>query len=266
MAEHTWTLDVGGISLAMSGPAAWVDLFAEAWSTWSGDADRPRIRFSQDPSLSIPGDPLITARPRFDGVRCLLEVPGFAGQIAPQAEYGLLRAHPAADSGDLAYFVRTAFALRAFEQGALLFHAAGIVHRGAAYALFGRSGSGKTTAARLSTGKPVLSDDLVLLRRAAAGWEVQATPFGRSRMAHARSAPLRALLRLNHAATDSLEPMSTAAAMGELIANSPVVNADPRRAPALLERWEGILQTAPALSLHFRKSATFWEVIDAQLG
>ena len=39
--------------------------------------------------------------------------------------------------------------------------------------------------------------------------------------------------------------------------------ADPGRAPALLARCEEILRTVTVSLLHFRKSDTFWEVIDA---
>lgn len=165
----------------------------------------------------------------------------------------------------MAYFVRTVFALRAFDAGALLLHAAGIVHRDVAYALFGHSGSGKTTASRLSSSKPVLSDDLVFLQRTESGWEAWATPFGRQRVREVRSAPLRALLRLVQALEERLEPMPRGVALGELVANSPVVNADPARSAALLLLWEGILRSVPVYFLHFRKSDIFWEVIDAQL-
>jgi hypothetical protein len=194
-----------------------------------------------------------------------LEAPGFVGEIAPQDGTAWLRAHPKAESGDLAYFVRTVFALRAFEEGTLLFHAAGVVHRGVAYALFGHSGSGKTTASRLSSGKPILSDDLVLLQESGSGWETWATPFGRRRVGEVRSAPLRALLRLVQAPEECLEPMPRGVALGELVANTPVVNADPARASALLARWDGILHSVPVCFLHFRKSKAFWEVLDAQL-
>jgi hypothetical protein len=194
-----------------------------------------------------------------------LEAQGFAGEISPENGIARLRAHPAAEPGDLAYFVRTAFALRAFDAGALLFHAAGVVHHDVAYALFGHSGSGKTTASRLSAGKPVLSDDLILLCQTESGWEAWATPFGRRRVPDVRSAPLHALLRLVQAPEERLEPMSRGAALGELVANSPVINADPIRSATLLTRWEGILRSAAVYFLHFRKSDVFWEVIDAQL-
>jgi hypothetical protein len=220
----------------------------------------------QDETLPLPQGPFFDARPRFDGGSCLLKAVGFSGEITPGNKTAHLRAHPTAGPGDLAYFVRTVFALRAFDQGALLFHAAGIVHHGVAYAFFGHSGSGKTTASRLSTGKPVLSDDLILLRQAEAGWEAWATPFGRQRVRKVQSAPLHALLRLVQAPEERLVQMPQGAALGELAANSPVVNADPVRSATLLDRWEWVLQSVPVYFLHFRKSDTFWEVIDAQLG
>ncbi len=267
MTEFNWTFAVGGLSLSLAGPAAWVEPFARAWASWADESLGWVVRLVQDETLPAPQKPFFGARPRFVDGRCLLEVPGFAGEIAPEDETARLRAHPAAEPGDLAYFVRTAFALQAFDADTLLFHAAGVVHRDAAYALFGHSGSGKTTASRLSSGKPVLSDDLVLLRPSVSGWEVWATPFGRQRASQqVRSAPLRALLRLVQAPEERLEPMPRAAALGELAANSPVINADPVRSAALLARWDGVLRSVPVYFLHFRKSNAFWEVIDAQLG
>ena len=264
MKERDWTFDVGGISLTLAGPVAWVEPIARAWASWESQTPGGAVHLLQDSSLLAPEGPFFAARPHFVDKQCRLEAPGFAGQITSDAESARLRAHPAAEPGDLAYFIRTVFALRAFEQKALLFHAAGIVHNGASYAFFGHSGSGKTTAARLSQGKPVLNDDLLLLRPGSVGWEVWATPFGRRRAPEVRSAPLRALLRLVQASEERLEPMPRGMALGELVANSPVINADPTRSTALLTRWEEILQTVPVDLLHFRKSAAFWEVINAR--
>lgn len=265
MAEVEWAFKIGDLSLSLAGPAAWVEPFARAWASWADESSGWAVHLVQDEALLAPQGPFFGARPRFIDGHCLLEAQGFAGDIAPEDGTARLRAHPAAESGDLAYFVRTVFALRAFDAGALLFHAAGVVHHDVAYALFGHSGSGKTTASRLSSGKPVLSDDLILLRQAESGWEACATPFGRWRVREVQSAPLRALLRLVQAPEERLEPMPRGAALGELVANSPVANADPVRSAVLLTRWEGILRSAPVYLLHFRKSDTFWEVIDAQL-
>lgn len=266
MAHRRWTLDIGGISLDLVGPPDWVDRLAEAWSEWEGEPPGWEVRLEQDPTLPPPEQSLFSARPRFDSGRCLLNGPGFAGVIAPQDGRALLRAHPATDVWDVSCFVRATSALRAFDCGRLLFHSAGVVHRGAAYALFGHSGSGKTTASRLSAGKPVLNDDHLLLRPAAEGWEACATPFGRRRAPEVRSAPLRALLRLVQAEEDRVAPISPGRALGELAANSPVVNTDPLRVHALLTRWEDIKQAIPVCLLHFLRSDSFWEVVDAHFG
>lgn len=265
MTETSWTLDVGGVSVMLVGPTHWVGCLAEGWASWGGRGPAWEVRLVEDPGLPIPSVPFFAARPRFVEGRCLLEAPGFAGAILPLDARADLRAHPAAGLGDLSYFVRAVFALRAFALGAVLFHAAGIVHRGGAYALFGRSGSGKTTSAHLSPGKPVLNDDLVLLRPAGAGWEAWATPFGRRRVSEVRSAPLRALARLVQAGEDRLERMPTATALGELVAGSPVINADATRVSELLTRWEAVLQAVPVYSLYFRRSSGFWEVLDAHV-
>ena len=266
VAESEWTLDVGGTSLRLVGPVAWLEPFAREWALWEGGTPAWEARLVQAPGLPAPRGPLFGVRPRFANGRCLLEAEGFSAEVVADRGRALMRAHPAAELADLECFVRTVFAFRAFDQGAILFHAAGIVRHGAAVALFGRSGSGKTTAARLSRGKPVLNDDLVLLRLSDTGWEIWATPFGRRQVPEVRSAPLGALFRLVQGPEDRLEPMSPGVALGELVANSPVINADPDRSLALMARWEEILKSVPVALLKFRKSDTFWEIIDGESG
>lgn len=258
-----WVLRVGEVSLAIEGPEGWVKPLAEAWAWWSGHVSDWVVRFEPDESLPEPSSPLFQARPCFEDGLCYLEAPGFEGRICPSQGEAQLRANPAASLGDLAYFLRTAFALCAFERGALLFHAAGVVHRDFAWAFFGPSGSGKTTLARLSQGKEVLSDDLILLSRGRGGWEAWATPFSLCR-GRRTVAPLKALIRLIKAPEDQLFPLPPAVALGELVASSPVVNADPSRLPDLFARWEEILADVPACALRFRKADSFWEVIDAE--
>jgi len=253
------------VALAIEGPEEWVGPLAEAWHRWGGLLPDWLVRFEPDESLPEPNFPLFQVRPRFEDGLCHLEAPGFEGQIFPSQGEACLRAHPSASLGDLAYFLRTAFALCAFERGALLFHAAGVVHRNLAWAFFGPSGSGKTTLARLSEGKEVLSDDLILLSKGRAGWEAWATPFSLCRGSR-MVAPLKALVRLIKAPEDRLVPLSPAVALGELVASSPVVNADPVRLPGLFARWEEILAEVPVCALRFRKADSFWEVIDAEFG
>ncbi len=260
------TLDIGGIVVTLRGPEHWIAPLNTELAEWQSATTGIQVQLQPDATLPKPGGAYFEARPRFVAGVCNLEVPGFVGRIDAEAGTATLRAHPDASQGDLIYFIRTVVALAAFEQGALLVHGAGIVHHEVAFILYGLSGSGKSTAAALSTGKPVLNDDLLLVRPAAWGWEVRATPFGRRRLRGVTAAPLRALLRLVQAPDDALETVSSAQALAELVANSPVVNADFDRSARLFERWQGILEKIPAYRLHFRKANTFWEVIDAHFG
>jgi hypothetical protein len=250
----------------MVGPEEWLTPFIEAWSDWKGEAAGWEVHLVPDPGLPEPQGAYFEARPDFESGQCLLEAPGFAGTVDSEGREARLRAHPTAQPGDISYFIRTAFALEAFDEGSLLFHAAGVIHRDEGYVLFGRSGSGKTTAARLSKGKPVLNDDLLLLARGDDGWRVWATPFGRRRHAEVTSAPLRALLHLIQAPEDRVDPLPRSEALAALVANSPVVNADVERALALLSWWDVTLGEVPAYRLYFVKDNTFWEVVDGHLG
>lgn len=259
-----WVLEIGGVSLTIDGPPCWLEPFKQAWGRWSGDSSEWMVLLEEDETLPPPQAPLFTTVLHFRDGHCFLEIPGFVGEIVPDEKWAGLRAHPDASPDDIAYFIRTAFAFYAFEKGAILFHAAGLVHKGQAFVFFGPSGSGKTTLARLSEGKEILSDDLLLLLRGKKGWEAWATPFSFCR-ARVASAPLRALFRLVKAEDDRLVPLSPGVALGEAVASSPIVNADPVRLPELFARWEEILSSVPAFALLFRKSNAFWEVIDAEL-
>jgi hypothetical protein len=55
-------------------------------------------------------------------------------------------------------------------------------------------------------------------------------------------------------------------ALGELVASTPIVNADPSRLPGLFARWEETVTGVPVYALRFRKTDAFWGVIDAEFG
>jgi len=193
-------------------------------------------------------------------------------------------------------FLRVLVAYRLLELGGVVLHSAGVVRDGAAFLFLGRSGAGKTTAARfsLAQGAEVLSDDLNAL--IPGGPHVGAASSGSDRRASAASAagsgastsagcvvlklpftgdlgerravrppvPLGALLRLEQAAADALAPLSRAETLACLLACVPFVNVDPHRR----ERLEQVLlalasATAPcAFTLRFSLGGGFWSIID----
>jgi hypothetical protein len=263
----TFELGIAGTALRARGPESWLAPLCEAWTAWQpvpGTAPWD-VQLTVDASLPVPQGPLFEAIPHTQSGVCTLTAPGFDGEVSAATGTAHLRAHPEASPGDIGYFLRVVLAVQAFARGGMLFHTAGIVHRRQGYAFFGVSGSGKTTAAHFSAPDPVLNDDLVLLWPSPTGWQMYATPFGRRR-GEVRAVTLRALLRLVKDENVFLAPLSPSRALAELVANTPVLSADPLWLPEVLARWEALLSTVPVYTLHFRRDATFWEVIDAELG
>jgi len=161
----------------------------------------------------------------------------------------------------LDYFVRVATALLAFEAGGLLLHAAGVLRGGRAHLFVGRSGSGKTTVARLAGAQPVLNDDLVLLMPTTRGWRAYATPFSHPAQVQPSGpldAPIAALYTLTQDRDVYLKALTGSETLATLVANTPVVNADPARSRRLLARLADLARSTPAWKLHFRPEPSFW--------
>jgi hypothetical protein len=176
---------------------------------------------------------------------------------------GELIAEPGDPVMAVEYFLRMVYALLAFQRGGMLMHTAAIARQGRAYLFFGRSGAGKTTASRVSSGCIVLNDDLVLLLPEGQGWMAYGTPFWNPRQVRpARySAPVAGVLRLIQDKHVFLEPMSSGEALAELLAGIPIVPADPQRSAEVLRRGARLLGSVPVYRLHFLPDNSFWRVI-----
>jgi len=193
-----------------------------------------------------------------------LQRPDYRGEIClgdGRARLAILTQRP---EEDVDYFLRLACACLAFGAGGLMLHSAGIVRNDFAHIFFGKSGSGKTTVARLSVDGLVLNDDLVVLMPGSNGWLAHATPFTNATQVppHAASAPVAGLFRLVQDQKVYLDEMSRAAALAELIASAPVVASDPHLAGELIERCKSLAEACPIYNLHFRKNPEFWQIIE----
>ncbi len=168
---------------------------------------------------------------------------------------------------EMEYWLRVAYAILAFRAGGLLFHAAGVVHHERAFLFCGRSGSGKTTVARLSPNDIVLNDDLVVLMPDEnSGWIAYATPFSNPTQIQPtgnRSAPVAGIFRLVQNKNVDLQPVNGGLALAELLANVPVLAADRSLSMRLFERCEELLRTVPVYYLHFLPDPSFWPVVEA---
>lgn len=190
--------------------------------------------------------------------------PAFQGKIDPAGGQAWVTLKAPDPMPELEYFLRVIYALLVFEAGGLLFHAAGIIHERCAYLFFGPSGTGKTTVARSVEENRVMNDDLVVLLPAEGHWTVNATPFWNPSQvvpAGPRQAPLRGLFRLVQSQETYLESMGSGQALAELVANTPVVAADPSRGLALLARAQQLMNGVPPQRLHLRLGDNIWPVV-----
>jgi hypothetical protein len=59
-----------------------------------------------------------------------------------------------------------------------------------------------------------------------------------------------------------LEPLGAGLALAEIIANVPVLSADPLHSAELLRRGQQLLSAAPAYRLHFLPDPSFWPLVE----
>ncbi len=224
---------------------------------------RLQVMLSEDP---LRQSALLDTGMAFDKNGVLhFQASGYRGQIDIQQKTGTLHLASVQPAEEVEYLLRVAFALLAFEAGGLMLHAAGIVRGKQAYLFFGHSGAGKTTIARHSTDADaiVLNDDLVILRPKPSGWQAYGTPFWNPTQTRPSShdAPLGALFQLVQDRQVFLEPLSPSKAIAELVANVPVIPADPARGLSLLQRISDVVQCTPVQRLHFLPDSSFWNVV-----
>ena len=198
---------------------------------------------------------------QFDHQRVCFDLPGYTGFI-DTASHSSLRIASDQPFNGVEYFLRVVYALLCFEQGGLMLHAAGVVRNERAFLFFGRSGAGKTTAARNALDGIVLNDDLIALLPEDHGWRAYGTPFTNPTQTRpsSASAPVAGLFRLVQSPTLAIEPLLGARALAELLTSIPVLNGSP--SPPI-SRCRQLLDTIPAYKLFLRPDPSFWPLIES---
>jgi hypothetical protein len=170
-----------------------------------------------------------------------------------------------ADRIALEAFLRVMWSIALPEAGGLLLHAASIDRGGRAFVFAGRSGSGKTTIARLSSGDEALSDEMSLVRLTASGAACHGTPFSGDLGIPGpnRAVPLAAVCAIEHGERHALVHQRPAEALRTLLPH--VVHFV--REPGLTARVFGIaarlVEQVPCFRLSFRPDPGLWELLDA---
>ena len=199
----------------------------------------------------------------------VLDTVGAYGMIALQQWQVLLDVGDEIVERPLEHTLKYLMAYLALQHGGLLFHCAGLLIGGQVYLFTGRSGSGKSTVVALSPQAVALNDDMVVLRPEGLAWRAFGTPFWnadttRSATGKPRPGPWPAFTGWCRTGVRNLEPVTTAVAASELVANCPVVNGDPAKLPVVMDRCRQLATVVPLRRLHFRKTPDFWELVQGR--
>jgi hypothetical protein len=191
---------------------------------------------------------------------------GFYGRIDLQPCCGgsLWTSHSSAEDfpGVFENFLRVLVAYRVALLGGVVLHSAAIARDGRAFVLVGHSGAGKSTSSALAldAGWEVLSDDMNVVRRTAAGWVVEKLPFagdlGQTSTC-CRAYPVASVLWLEKAGWHELREISMASLLARLLACAPVINEDPFRIEQLMDSLSSLVQATGKGTLRFARDPGF---------
>jgi hypothetical protein len=157
------------------------------------------------------------------------------------------------------------------QTGGLEVHACGLMVRGGAVLLCGRSGAGKSTTARLwRRARPrtlILSDDRVAVRPVRDGLRAWGTPWhGDAGCASAASGRVRAFFFLEQAGESGATPLSAPEAAARLVAAAFYPTWEAETVTRVLDTCTRIALDTPSYLLRFRKDGTAVKTVLTTLG
>jgi len=161
-------------------------------------------------------------------------------------------------------FLRILYSLALVEARGLIVHAASLIRNGRAYLFCGRSGSGKTSLARLSTDATLLSDELSIVRTSDQWARCHGTPFWGelARAGDDGSGRLAGIYFLQHGRQHAVKAVTRRQALERLLPNVLFFARDADLTARVLEIAAGLIEAVPCFDLSFRLDPGFWEVVD----
>jgi hypothetical protein len=145
----------------------------------------------------------------------------------------------------------------------LLIHSSCAIQNGKAHIFAGHSGAGKSTAARLSEPRALLSDEATIVKITEDEITVFDSPF-RSELqstGYQQPSPLAGIQLLHQAGANRLEKMRKPDALLSLMDKVFYWSHDPVETQRIMGLLRTLVEKVPVYDLHFRKDPTFWELI-----
>lgn len=151
----------------------------------------------------------------------------------------------------------------AYNNWGLLVHSSCVLEKGKAHIFAGHSGAGKSTAAKLSYPRDLLSDEATILKITADQVTVYNSPF-RSELESSGMIdryPLTSIQLLYQALQNQRVPIKKSDAFMELIDKVFYWEHDASETKNVLRMLRTLVNVVPTYNLHFQKNDTFWELI-----
>jgi hypothetical protein len=153
----------------------------------------------------------------------------------------------------------------AYDKG-LLLCASAVSENGWGSVFLGPPGSGKTTVIQLSSGRMVLSDEMVILKPHNGGFRVYGTPFGGEFIPYRSNfrAELGGLYLLKKDRKNWLKLLDKVQAQANLYQGVPAFTGDYRLKRRILDTCRVLADKCPVNELHFLPDPSFWQVLEGR--
>ncbi|MFE5318344.1 hypothetical protein ACFQ88_06520 [Paenibacillus sp. NPDC056579] len=148
-------------------------------------------------------------------------------------------------------------------QWGLIIHSSCVVEQGKAHIFAGHSGAGKSTAAKLSSPRELLSDEATLVKISPNEIVVYNSPF-RSELdvTHAGAyCPLASIQLLKQSQTNSRTSMGKSSGLLHLMDKVFYWTQDPEETRTIMNLLAILAEAIPIYELRFQKNDTFWELM-----
>lgn len=145
----------------------------------------------------------------------------------------------------------------------LLIHSSCAIENGRAHIFSGQSGAGKSTAAKLSAPRELLSDEATILKVDDGKVTVFDSPFRSELQATGtnKTAPLASIQLLHQALHNKRSNLKKSDSLIQLLDKVFYWAHSPEETKQVIKLLNKLVETVPVYDLHFQKNNRFWELI-----
>ncbi|KKI92980.1 hypothetical protein WQ54_05570 [Bacillus sp. SA1-12] len=145
----------------------------------------------------------------------------------------------------------------------ILLHSSCVLDKGSAHIFSGQSGAGKSTAAKLSFPRELLSDEATIIKITSNEIMVYDSPFRSELKGNGHSQPhiLESIQLLHQSLHNNRIRLSKSSGLITIIDKVFYWTDDPQDTIRILNLLKLLVNQVPVYDLHFQKNNTFWEMI-----